>query len=146
MPHAALWRYGCVVHFWGDCMTRLHPPPRAATLGLEPQQLRLGKTCLLAGLLALALPAGAGAETTSKPMPWDECLAAKAEMQAELELEPRKVIDIVKSAELNVTRLCTDKGAVSISCSKADQTMLVTFRPQQSSLSCLWRSLVTTES
>lgn len=99
---------------------------------------------MLAGVLVLALPGVAGAETTSRSMPWDECLAVKAEMQAELALEPRKVIDIVKSAELNITRLCTDKGTVSISCSKADQTMLLSIRPQQSELSCLWRSLVTT--
>ena len=77
-------------------------------------------------------------------MPWDDCLAFKAEMQAKLDVGPRKVIDIVNSASLTVTRLCTSQGAVSISCSKANQTLIVSVRLQQSELACLWRSLVLT--
>jgi hypothetical protein len=96
-------------------------------------------------IVALAASAGARAETETKPMGWDDCLAAKAEMQARLDVGPRKVIDIVTSAALNVTRLCTKDGAVAISCSKENQTLSVTVRPQQSELSCLWRSLVLTD-
>lgn len=77
-------------------------------------------------------------------MGWDACLAAKAEMQAKLDIVPLKVIDIVSSTALQVTRLCTSEGTVSISCSKASETMIVTVRPQQSELACLWRSLVLT--
>jgi hypothetical protein len=100
---------------------------------------------VLAGMLALATSPAASAETTTtKPMPWEDCLAAKAEMQLKLAVEPDRVIDIVSSAALNVTRLCTSEGAVSISCSKADQTLIISVRPQQSELSCLWRSLVNT--
>ena len=98
-----------------------------------------------AAFLALAIPAGAEPETETRPMLWDECLAAKAEMQSRLDVGPRKVIDIVKSAALNVTRLCTKQGAVAISCSKDNQTLIVSVRPQQSELSCLWRSLVHTD-
>lgn len=96
-------------------------------------------------IVALAASAGARAETETKLMGWDDCLAAKAEMQARLDVGPRKVIDIVTSAALNVTRLCTRDGAVAISCSKENQTLIVTVRPQQSELSCLWRSLVLTD-
>jgi hypothetical protein len=99
---------------------------------------------LIAAALALAMPAAAGAETTTRPMPWEDCLAVKAEMQAKLDVGPRKVIDIVNSAALTVTRLCTSHGAVSISCSKANQTLIVSVRPQQSELTCLWHSLVLT--
>jgi len=77
-------------------------------------------------------------------MGWDDCLAAKAEMQARLDVVPRKVIDIVSSASLAVTRLCTSEGAVAISCSKSARTLVVTVRPQQSELACLWHSLVDT--
>lgn len=76
-------------------------------------------------------------------MAWDQCLAVKAEMQARLDVGPRKIIDIVNSTALTVTRLCTPEGAVAITCSKADQTLIVTVRPQ-TELSCLWRSLVDT--
>lgn len=96
-------------------------------------------------VLALTMSTGARAETEIKSMLWDDCLAAKAEMQARLDVGPQKVIDIVKSAALDVTRLCTSKGAVAISCSKANQTLIVSVRPQQSELSCLWRSLVLTD-
>jgi hypothetical protein len=100
---------------------------------------------VLAGMLALATaPAAIAETTTTKPMAWEDCLAAKAEMQLKLAVEPDRVIDIVTSAALNVTRLCTSEGAVSISCSKADQTLIISVRPQQSELSCLWRSLVNT--
>jgi hypothetical protein len=88
--------------------------------------------------------ADAKAETATRKMDWDDCLAAKAEMQAKLDVVPRKVIDIVSSASLAVTRLCTSEGAVAISCSKSAQILIVTVRPQQSELSCLWRSLVDT--
>ena len=98
-----------------------------------------------AAALVLAMSAGARAETEIKPMPWDDCLAAKAEMQARLDVGPKKVIDIVKSAALDVTRLCTKEGTVAISCSKANGTLIVSVRPQQSELSCLWRSLVHTD-
>ena len=94
--------------------------------------------------LALATSISARADTEQTPMGWDDCLAAKAEMQAKLDIMPRKVINIVSSAALQVTRLCTSEGAVSISCSRAKGTMTVTVRPQQSELSCLWRSLVLT--
>jgi hypothetical protein len=100
---------------------------------------------MAAGLILLAAAsAGALAETETREMGWEDCLAAKAEMQARLDIVPDKVIDIVKSAALDVTRLCTSKGTVSISCSKANQKTVVTVRPQQSELSCLWRSLVNT--
>ena len=95
--------------------------------------------------LVLAMSAVARAATEIKPMLWDDCLAAKAEMQARLDVGPQKVIDIVKSAALDVTRLCTKEGTVAISCSKANQTLIVSVRPQQSELSCLWRSLVLTD-
>jgi hypothetical protein len=95
--------------------------------------------------VVLATSAGARAETEIKPMLWDDCLAAKAEMQARLDVGPKKVIEIVKSAALDVTRLCTKEGAVAISCSRANQTLIVSVRPQQSELSCLWRSLVLTD-
>ena len=95
-------------------------------------------------ILSLAAPAGALADSETREMGWEDCLAAKAEMQARLDVVPDRVIDIVKSAALDVTRLCTSEGTVSISCSKANQTMIVTVRPQQSELSCLWRSLVHT--
>jgi hypothetical protein len=95
-------------------------------------------------VLALATSAAARAETEIKPMLWDDCLAAKAEMQARLDVGPQKVIDIVKSAALDVTRLCTREGTVAISCSRANQTLIVSVRPQ-SELSCLWRSLVLTD-
>ncbi len=98
----------------------------------------------MAAALALAAPSGARADTERTPMGWDDCLAAKAEMQAKLDVMPRKVIDIVSSGALQVTRLCTSEGSVSISCSKVNQTMTVTVRPQQSELACLWRSLVLT--
>ena len=119
--------------------------PSAAGLGCGARRGtgRIRATALIA-VLALATAAGANAETETTPMGWDECLATKAEMQAKLDVVPRKVIDIVSSAALNVTRLCTSKGAVSIGCSKANQTLIVTVRPQQSELSCLWRSLVLT--
>jgi hypothetical protein len=97
-----------------------------------------------AAALMLATSAGARAETETTPMGWDDCLATKAEMQAKLDVVPDKVIDIVSSAALTVTRLCTSGGAVSISCSKTNKTLIVTVRPQQSELSCLWRSLVLT--
>jgi hypothetical protein len=93
----------------------------------------------------LAMSTGARAETETTFMLWDDCLAAKAEMQARLDVGPQKVIDIVKSAALDVTRLCTREGTVAISCSKANQTLIVSVRPQQSELSCLWRSLVLTD-
>jgi hypothetical protein len=96
-------------------------------------------------VLVLTMSTGARAETEVKPMLWDDCLAAKAEMQARLDVGPKKVIDIVKSAALDVTRLCTKEGTVAISCSKANQTLIVSVRPQQSELSCLWRSLVLTD-
>ena len=98
----------------------------------------------MAAALALAATSGARADTERTPMGWDDCLAAKAEMQAKLDVMPRKVIDIVSSGALQVTRLCTSEGTVSISCSKVSQTMTVTVRPQQSELACLWRSLVLT--
>jgi hypothetical protein len=96
-------------------------------------------------VLALAMTTGARAETEITTMLWDDCLAAKAEMQARLDVGPRKVIDIVKSAALDVTRLCTSEGTVAISCSKANQTLIVSIRPQQSELACLWRNLVLTD-
>jgi hypothetical protein len=102
----------------------------------------------LAAIAVLALAtsaAGVRAETETTTMLWDDCLAAKAEMQAKLDVGPKKVIDIVSSAALNVTRLCTKEGTVAISCSKASQTLIVSIRPQQSELSCLWRSLVHTD-
>jgi hypothetical protein len=106
-------------------------------------------TCRLriaaAAALVLAMSAGARAETETTPMPWDDCLAAKAELQARLDVGPKKVIDIVKSAALDVTRLCTKEGTVAISCSKATQTLIVAVRPKQSELSCLWRNLVLTD-
>jgi hypothetical protein len=108
-------------------------------------QLLSGQRLAACLVLALAAVPGARAETETKPMGWDDCLAAKAEMQARLDVGPRKVIDIVTSAALNVTRLCTRDGAVAISCSKENQTLIVTVRPQQSELSCLWRSLVLTD-
>ena len=95
--------------------------------------------------LVLAMSAGARAETEVKPMLWDDCLAAKAEMQSRLDVGPKKVIDIVKSAALDVTRLCTKEGTVAISCSKVNQTLIVSVRPQQSELACLWRSVVHTD-
>jgi hypothetical protein len=95
--------------------------------------------------LVLATSAGARAETRTTSMPWEDCLAAKAEMQARLDVGPKKVIDIVKSAALDVTRLCTKEGTVAISCSKANGTLIVSVRPQQSELSCLWRNLVLTD-
>ena len=76
-------------------------------------------------------------------MAWDDCLAAKAAMQAKLDVVSRKVIDIISSPALAVTRLCTSEGAVSISCSRTNQTLIVTIR-QQSELACLWHSLVDT--
>ncbi len=95
--------------------------------------------------LVLAMSAGARAETETTPMAWDDCLVAKAELQARLDVGPKKVIDIVKSTALDVTRLCTKEGTVAISCSKANQTMIVAVRPKQSELSCLWRNLVLTD-
>jgi hypothetical protein len=95
--------------------------------------------------LVLATSASARAEIGIKTMPWDDCLAAKAEMQARLDVGPKKAIDIVKSAALDVTRLCTKEGTVAISCSKVNQTLIVSVRPQQSEMSCLWRSLVVTD-
>ena len=95
--------------------------------------------------LVLATSAGARAETETRPMPWDDCLATKAEMQARLDVGPQKVIEIVKSAALDVTRLCTKEGTVAISCSRANQTLIVSVRPHQSELACLWRSLVLTD-
>lgn len=108
-------------------------------------QMRCRLRLTAAVVLVLAMSAGARAETEIKPMLWDDCLAAKAEMQARLDVGPKKVIDIVKSAALDVTRLCTKEGAVAISCSRANQTLIVSVRPQQSELSCLWRSLVLTD-
>ncbi len=99
---------------------------------------------LLVGNLAFAHAAGAITETETRQMAWDDCLIAKAEMQAKLDVVPRKVIDIISSSALAVTRLCTSEGAVSISCSKTNQTLIVTVRPQQSELACLWHSLVYT--
>lgn len=98
----------------------------------------------LLALFALVNSPGARAETEITEMGWDDCLAVKAEMQARLDVVPRKVIDIVSSTSLSVTRLCTRQGAVSISCSRTSQTLIVTVRPQQSELSCLWHSLVNT--
>lgn len=95
-------------------------------------------------LMTVGGVAAAQAETATRKMGWDDCLAAKAEMQAKLDVVPRKVIDIVSSASLAVTRLCTSQGAVAISCSKSAEILIVTVRPQQSELSCLWRSLVDT--
>ena len=92
-----------------------------------------------------AVSAGFRAETETTSMPWEDCLAAKAEIQAKLDVGPKKVIDIVKSAALDVTRLCTKQGTVAISCSKANQTLIVSVRPQQSELACVWRSLVLTD-
>ncbi len=99
---------------------------------------------ILLALMAVGSVVDARAETLTRQMGWDECLAAKAEMQAKLDVVPRKVIDIVSSASLAVTRLCTSEGAVAISCSKSSQILMVTVRPKQSELSCLWRSLVDT--
>ena len=96
--------------------------------------------------IVLAMSAGARAETGVKSMLWDDCLATKAEIQARLDVGPKKVIDIVKSSALDVTRLCTKEGTVAISCSKPNQTLIVSIRPHQSEMSCLWRSLVVTDS
>jgi hypothetical protein len=60
----------------------------------------------------------AAADTSTTPMPWEDCLAKKADMQARFDIKADRVIEIVNSTALAVTRLCTSEGAVSISCSK----------------------------
>jgi hypothetical protein len=132
----------------GPTLSQMSSRLRSAATGHSgARRARIGRqqAIVLAGMLALATsPAAIAETTTTKPMAWEDCLAAKAEMQLKLAVEPDRVIDIVTSAALNVTRLCTSEGAVSISCSKADQTLIISVRPQQSELSCLWRSLVNT--
>lgn len=98
----------------------------------------------LGSLLVLAGPGPGHAQSTTTPMPYEECLASKAEMQAQLNVEPQRVVDIVSTGGVTITRLCTDKGSVLIGCSKPSQERVITIRPRQSMVGCLWKSLVKT--
>lgn len=110
-------------------------------LGLKPTSLVL----LIAGaVLGFAAPGQAGAQTTTKEMPYEECLASKAEMQAQLAVQPERVFDIVSTGVVTITRLCTDEGSVLIGCSKRSNGMVISVLPSQSAVGCLWKSLVKT--
>jgi hypothetical protein len=99
---------------------------------------------VLALSMAIFAPREAVAQMTKKAMPYEECLASKAEMQAQLAVQPEHVFDIVSTAGVTITRLCTANGSVLIGCSRPGEAMVISVRPSQSALGCLWKSLVKT--
>lgn len=131
-------------------LLRMSARPRRAAEGKELPSSRLlasgrmARLALSGGLLMIAGGAAADAQTTIKTMPFDDCLAAKARIEAELKVEPRRVVEIVNTGAIAITRLCTPDGSVLIGCSRPGQEMVVTVRPQADPIGCLWKSLTKT--
>jgi hypothetical protein len=100
--------------------------------------------CVTASALAFAAAGAAGAQTRTKEMPYEECLASKAQVQAQLAVQPDRVFDIVRTGGVTITRFCTDEGSVLIGCSKPSKEMVISVLPRQSPVGCLWKSLVKT--
>lgn len=98
---------------------------------------------LLAGLATL-LPAVAAAwpAVASEPssrsidMDFQSCLATRSQVIAQLNVNPRDIIEIVNTGMLTVTRVCTSDGSVLITCSKEDRKMVVTQSPHSETVGC----------
>lgn len=66
------------------------------------------------------------AESTSREMSFDQCLLTKAKTIASLNVDPGRIVDIVNTGIVTMTKICTDDGAVIITCSKPDRKMVIT--------------------
>ena len=74
--------------------------------------------------------AGATATSTSKPMSFNECVIAVAEMTRTVGRSRWR--NISTSNQLTMTRICTIDGSVIVTCSRSDRKMVIT----RSSKSC----------
>lgn len=70
-----------------------------------------------------ALPAP---KTETLSLPFNECLARKAQVIASLGVNPRDIIPIVNTGIMTMDRICTVDGSVLITCSKPDRKMAIT--------------------
>jgi hypothetical protein len=63
-------------------------------------------------------------------MTFDECQLTKARAITSLNIPPRKIIEIVNTSLVTVTRLCLDDGgSMLVTCSRPDRKIIITTSP-----------------
>ncbi|MCY1305026.1 hypothetical protein D9M69_641220 [compost metagenome] len=77
-------------------------------------------------LLAFASAAFGEASSTSTYATFEQCEAVKSKVITDLNVSPSKIIPIINTSLMTVTRICTADGSVLISCSREDEKMIVT--------------------
>ena len=66
----------------------------------------------------------------SASMTFEECQLTKARAITSLNIPPRKIIEIVNTSLVTVTRLCLDGGgSMLITCSRPDRKIIITTSP-----------------
>lgn len=70
-------------------------------------------------------------------MSFERCIASKSAALANLNVNPRRLIEIVNTGVLTMTRVCLDDGtSMLITCSKPDAKMLLTVSPHTTDVGC----------
>lgn len=78
---------------------------------------------VLATFLLLFATAALTQESTSRSMPFDQCLLVIQRTATQLRVAP---INIVETTQLRIVRFPTADGSVLVTCSKPDQKMVMT--------------------
>ena len=80
---------------------------------------------IIVALVVLAAPtmATSKATSTSKRMPFEQCLATIRSVSSSLGVAP---INIVETNIIRLVRFRTEDGSVLITCSRPDQKMIIT--------------------
>jgi hypothetical protein len=82
------------------------------------------------------LASASGPKSESMPMSFSACLGMKAKVLADLNVRPGDIREIVNTSTLTMTRVCTADGSLLITCSEADQKMVLTTSPHGADVGC----------
>lgn len=87
------------------------------TIGIENMKYIVAATSVLFAASAFA------AESTSRSMPFDQCLLVIQRTATELGVAP---VNIVETSAMRMVRFPTADGSVLVTCSRPDQKMVMT--------------------
>lgn len=78
-----------------------------------------------------------GLTTRTSSMTFEQCLAVRTRALAQLNVSPRKLIEIVNTNLMTITRVCLDDGkSLLITCSRPDAKMIISESRHTTDVGC----------